>query len=102
MKCNFFSFFPVTAHGEKKNYANHCRAVIFYQGRLSLVALLREKVDLLYQYLYLKCQVSLCVTFVCNSPVISLFLKNYFTKLHEIFRDDLSTSKNQSIRFGER
>ena len=28
--------------------------------------------------------------------------KNYWTELHEIFRDDLSSSKNQSIRFWER
>ena len=26
-------------------------------------------------------------------------LKNYWTELHEIFRDDLSSSKDQSIRF---
>ena len=26
-------------------------------------------------------------------------LKNYWTKLHEIFRDDLSSSKDHSIRF---
>ena len=27
---------------------------------------------------------------------------NYWTELHEIFRDDLSSSKDQSIRFWER
>ena len=48
-----------------------------------------------------------CVNFVCNSPVIfvcntPVFLKNYLTELHEIFRDDLSSSKDQSIRFWER
>ena len=29
-------------------------------------------------------------------------VKYYWTELHEIFRDDLSSSKNQSIRFWER
>ena len=29
-------------------------------------------------------------------------VENYWTELHEIFRDDLSSSKDQSIRFGER
>ena len=29
-------------------------------------------------------------------------VKNYGTELHEIFRDDLSSSKDQSIRFWER
>ena len=29
-------------------------------------------------------------------------VKNYWTELHEIFRDDLSSSKDQSIRFCER
>ena len=28
-------------------------------------------------------------------------VKNYWTELHEIFRDDLSSSKDQSIRFCE-
>ena len=28
-------------------------------------------------------------------------LKNYWTEPHEIFRDDLSSSKDQSIRFWE-
>ena len=28
-------------------------------------------------------------------------LKNYWTELHEIFRDDLSLSKDQSVRFWE-
>ena len=28
-------------------------------------------------------------------------VKNYWTKLHEIFRDDLSSSKDQSVRFWE-
>ena len=28
-------------------------------------------------------------------------VKNYWTELHEIFRDDLSSSKDQSIRFWE-
>ena len=34
--------------------------------------------------------------YVCMSPT---FLKNYWTELHEIFRDDLSSSKDQSIRY---
>ena len=29
-------------------------------------------------------------------------VKNYWTELHEIFRDDLSSSKDQSIRIWER
>ena len=37
--------------------------------------------------------------YVCMLPT---FLKNYWTELHEIFKDDLSSSKNQSIRFWER
>ena len=37
--------------------------------------------------------------YVCILPT---FLKNYWTELHEIFRDDLSSSKDQSIRFWER
>ena len=37
--------------------------------------------------------------YVCMFPT---FLKNYRTELHEIFRDDLSSSKDQSIRFWER
>ena len=37
--------------------------------------------------------------YVCMLPT---FLKNYWTELHEIFRDDLSSSKDQSIRFWER
>ena len=36
--------------------------------------------------------------YVCILPT---FLKNYWTELHEIFRDDLSWSKDQSIRFWE-
>ena len=36
--------------------------------------------------------------YVCMLPT---FLKNYLTELHEIFRDDLSSSKDQSIRFWE-
>ena len=36
--------------------------------------------------------------YVCILPT---FLKNYWTELHEIFRDDLSSSKDQSIRFWE-
>ena len=34
--------------------------------------------------------------YVCMLPT---FLKNYCTELHEIFRDDLSSSKDQLIRF---
>ena len=37
--------------------------------------------------------------YVCMLPA---FLKNCWTELHEIFRDDLSSSKDQSIRFWER
>ena len=37
--------------------------------------------------------------YVCMLPT---FLKNYLAELHEIFRDDLSSSKDQSIRFWER
>ena len=37
--------------------------------------------------------------YVCMLPT---FLKNYWTELHEIFRGDLSSSKDQSIRFWER
>ena len=37
--------------------------------------------------------------YVCMLPT---FLKNYLTELHDIFRDDLSSSKDQSIRFWER
>ena len=37
--------------------------------------------------------------YVCMLPT---FLKNYWAELHEIFRDDLSSSKDQSIRFWER
>ena len=37
--------------------------------------------------------------YVCMLPT---FLKNYWTELHEIFRDDLSSSKDRSIRFWER
>ena len=41
--------------------------------------------------------------FVCmHVCMLPTFLKNYFTDLHEIFRDDLSSSKDQSIRFYER
>ena len=29
-------------------------------------------------------------------------LKNYWSELHELFRDDLSSSKDQSIKFWER
>ena len=36
---------------------------------------------------------------VCMLPT---FLKNYWTELHEIFRDDLSSSKDQSITSWER
>ena len=36
--------------------------------------------------------------FLCMLPT---FLKNYWTELHEIFRDDLSSSKDQSITFWE-
>ena len=34
--------------------------------------------------------------------MLPTFLKNYRTELHEIFRDDLALSKDQSIRFWER
>ena len=37
--------------------------------------------------------------YVCVLPTS---LKNYWTELHEINRDDLSSSKDQSIRFWER
>ena len=37
--------------------------------------------------------------YVCMLPT---FLKNYWTELHEIFRDDLSSFKDQSVRFWER
>ena len=37
--------------------------------------------------------------YVC---MVSTFLKNYWTELHEIFRDDLSSAKDQLIRFWER
>ena len=33
--------------------------------------------------------------------MLTTFLKNYWTEWHDIFRDDLSSSKNQSIRFWE-
>ena len=34
--------------------------------------------------------------------MLPTFLKSYWTELNEIFRDDLSLSKDQSIRFWER
>ena len=34
--------------------------------------------------------------------MLTTFLENYWTELHEIFRDDLSSSKDQLIRFWER
>ena len=37
--------------------------------------------------------------YVCMLPT---FFKNYWTELHEIFRDDLSSSNDQLIRFWER
>ena len=46
----------------------------------------------MYVYMYV------CM-YVCMLPT---FLKNYWTELHEIFKDDLSSSKDQSIRFWER
>ena len=36
--------------------------------------------------------------YVCMLPT---FLKNYRTELHEIFRDDLASPKDQSNRFWE-
>ena len=48
----------------------------------------------IYLFIYL-----LVCMYVCLLPT---FLKNYWTKLHEIFRDHLSSSKDQSIRFWER
>ena len=45
------------------------------------------------------CIYLLVCMYVCMLPT---FLKNYWTELHEIFRDDLSSSKDQTIRFWER
>ena len=36
--------------------------------------------------------------YACMLPT---FLKNYWTELHEIFRNDLSSFKDQSIKFWE-
>ena len=55
---------------------------------------LRQKVMFWSACIYL-----LVCMYVCMLPT---FLKNYWTELHEIFRDDLSSSKDQSIRFWER
>ena len=51
---------------------------------------------LLPEPVYIYYFVGLCVCMLPNFP------KNYRTELHEIFRDDLSSSKDQSIRFWER
>ena len=58
-----------------------------------LYVYLREKV-----MLWAACICLFIYWFVCMLPT---FLKNYWTELHEIFRDDLSSSKDQSIRFWE-
>ena len=40
--------------------------------------------------------------FVCmHACMLPTFHKNYWTELHKIFRDDLSSSEDQSIRFWE-
>ena len=41
---------------------------------------------------------SLVCMYVC---MLTTFLKNYWTELHENFRDDFSSSKDQLIRFRE-
>ena len=40
--------------------------------------------------------------FVYTVCILTTFLKNYWTELHEIFRNDLSSSKDQSFKFWER
>ena len=49
-------------------------------------------------FIYLLVCMYVCI-YVC---MLSTFLKSYWTKLHEIFRDDVSSSKDQSFRFWER